>query len=372
MIYRYRLEPHYFWIAAGIAVAILYGSFFPFGFYLHRDPRGPIGVLLDSGLRPSSQDDVVANIFLFIPFGFFVAYAFPRRILPATLAGFALSLFVELFQFYDVGRVQAISDVYCNTFGALVGSAAAAAAWRRTFSIYLTLLLFCWLGSRWYPASPALPSIRMGPVLVVSSLPALDLFRFFTAWFAVGLMLEAFYGAARSRVALPLLLAISLVLRACAAYVDAAEVLGGAAATLLWSGVLWRLRARATVAAALFVILVILLALAPFRFLAVPRAFGWLPFRSFLETSTDTAIRVFFEKAFYYGGMIWLLVRAGLPIGAVAAGGAVLVFGLRLLQVYLPGRSAEITDATLLLMLAAMMKLTSLADASFRGRGKTR
>jgi hypothetical protein len=111
----------------------------------------------------------------------------------------------------------------------------------------------------------------------------------------------------------------------------------------------------------LFVALIVLLALAPFHFSAVPREFGWVPFVGFLGAPELAAIRVFFEKGFLYGGLIWLLVRAGFSIGAAAALGALLVFSLRLFQVYLPDRSAEITDAVLLLMLAATMKLIALA-----------
>jgi hypothetical protein len=133
------------------------------------------------------------------------------------------------------------------------------------------------------------------------------------------------------------------------------------AAALLWSGLLSRVHARAKIAAVLFVALVVLLAVAPFHFSSIPRAFEWVPFRGFLVAPPSTAIRVFFEKAFLYGGLIWLLARAGLSIGAATASGAILVFALRLLQVYLPARSAEITDTLLLLMLAAMMKLISLA-----------
>ena len=175
-------------------------------------------------------------------------------------------------------------------------------------------------------------------------------------------MIETLAGALRSRVALPLCLVITLLVRAVVAYIEPAELAGGAAAALLWSTMLFRVRTRAGIVAAFFGALITLLALAPFHFSLTPRPFGWIPFRSFLESPTQTALRVFFEKAFYYGGLIWLLARAGLSIGAAAAMGSSLVFGLRLLQVYLPGRSAEITDACLLLMLAAMMKLTSLAE----------
>lgn len=352
------IESHFAWIAAGIALAILYGSFYPFGFYLHHDSRGPVGVLLASGFRPASHDDVVQNILLYIPFGFFAACALQRRTLAAilggTVAGFALSLFVELAQFYDAGRYQEITDVCSNSLGSLLGACAAAAVRRRVSSLYLALLLACWFGSRAYPAPPA------------ALIPPLDLLRYFAAWLAVGLMLEALAAGSRSRVVLPIFLCVTLLVRSLAIHVEPAELAGGAAAALLWCGFLWRIEARAKVVATVFVAVVVLLALAPFHFSSVAREFNWVPFAGFLKAPPDTAIRVFFEKAFLYGGMTSLLVLAGFSIGASAAFGAALVFGLRLIQVYLPGRSAEITDVILLLMLAAMMKLIALGELKTR------
>jgi VanZ family protein len=354
---RQRLEPHYAWIALAIAAAILYGSFYPFGFYLHHDPRGPVGVLLDSGLRPSTRGDVISNILLYLPFGFFLTYAIAKRTLTsaalATAAGFALSLFVELSQFYFIGRAQELSDVYSNTAGALLGASLAAAARHRLSSPYLALLLTCWIGYRCYPAPPLVRASAFAPM---------DLLLFFSGWLAVGLMIEALCGESRGRVALPSLLAGSLLVRAFAVDIEPAEIAGGVAAALLWSGLLWRIRVRAAVVAGLFVALVVLLALQPFHFSTPARSFGWVPFRGFLVSPIDNAIRTFFQKAYLYGGMVWLLVRAGWSAAAATAFGAMLVFCLRLLQVYLPGRSAEITDAILLLMLAAMMKLVSLAQ----------
>ncbi len=342
----------------GIAVAILYGSFYPFGFYLHHDSRGPVGVLLASGLRPASRDDVVQNILLYIPLGFFAACAIERRTLAAivggTLAGFALSLFVELAQFYDAGRFQELTDICSNSLGALLGACVATGVRRRVSSLYLALLLACWAASRVYPAAP------------VSGILALDLFRYFVAWLAVGLMMEGLAGRSRSRVGLPVFLGAVLAVRALAVHVEPAEIAGGGAAALLWSGFLWRVEVRARIVAAVFVTAVVLLALAPFHFSGVAREFSWVPFAGFLAAPPDTAIRVFFEKAFLYGSMTWLLVRAGFSVEVSAAFGGVLVFGLRLLQVYLPGRSAEITDVILLLMLAAMMKLIALGELEIR------
>jgi glycopeptide antibiotics resistance protein len=296
---------------------------------------------------------VVANVLLYLPLGFFAACALEMPIFAAlacaTLGGFALSLFVEVFQFYAVGHVQSLADIGSNTSGALLGAAAGIWARRRLSSVSLGLLLACWLASRWYPVSSA------------SSLPLLDLFRFFVAWLTVGWMLEALWGLNRSRFLLPLFLCVSLTVRAIAVNIEPAEILGGATAALLWCIVLWRRPERVRIAATLIVTLVVLLALAPFRFSAPTHAFGWIPFAGFLDAGRETAIRVFFEKVFFYGSMIALLVRAGFSYGAAAAFGGTLVFCLRMIQVYLPGRSAEITDATLVLMLAAMMKMVSLA-----------
>ena len=59
------------------------------------------------------------------------------------------------------------------------------------------------------------------------------------------------------------------------------------------------------------------------------------------------------------GCLVWLIARAGGSWAFAWASAGVLVFGLRLSQVYLPGRSAEITDVVLLLIVAAIMKLMS-------------
>jgi hypothetical protein len=67
---------------------------------------------------------------------------------------------------------------------------------------------------------------------------------------------------------------------------------------------------------------------------------------------------------------VWVLARAGLKHGrAMVAAGWVLA--LRVAQTYLPGRSAEITDAIMVLGLAGVMKLLAESadsgDAQFRG-----
>jgi VanZ family protein len=76
-----------------------------------------------------------------------------------------------------------------------------------------------------------------------------------------------------------------------------------------------------------------------------------------MRGSLELNVRSFFEKVFTYGAFIWLMTRAGVTLMAATLFGGVLVFGVRLAQVYLPGRSAEITDVIILVAAAAVMRL---------------
>jgi hypothetical protein len=207
------------------------------------------------------------------------------------------------------------------------------------------------------------------PLLFAPSLPGLALYRHTVGWLAIALLLEALVGVERSR--LVFILFIPAVLFARILIVDItlspAEVVGGIIAALAWVGLLSRLRIRAILITLMFVGTVIVQSLDPFDFSATARPFGWIPFRSLVYGSNATNVSSFFEKAFTYGALTWLLVRSGCSLRTAALLGGSLVLCLRLAQVYLPGRSAEITDVFMLMILAAMMKLMS-EDPSGLGR----
>jgi hypothetical protein len=127
----------------------------------------------------------------------------------------------------------------------------------------------------------------------------------------------------------------------------------------VWAAFLWRWRARAGWIALLFAIHVTLEALRPFQFSQHAHRFSLVPFRSFLQASRASGIYSFFNKTFTYGVLIWSMVRAGWLLKNATTLAAGLVFILRIIQVYLPGRSAEITDTIMVLALAGLMKLVA-------------
>jgi hypothetical protein len=246
----------------------------------------------------------------------------------------------------------------------------------RPFAI---LLIACWLGNRLFPYFPAgdfrahWSSLR---TLLAAPVP-LDLYKQSVYWLAAAVMLDALFAPilksakstpesartsdlepVRSRVPLAVMVAAVAILRLflIGGTVSSAEIAGPLIAILAWTA-MSRLRHPAVIVAILFVVLVILQALDPFHFLAEPRQFGWIPFASFIDGPREGGVRVFFEKAFTYGTLVWLPVRAGVSFPIASIAGAALVFCLRLAQVFLPGRSAEITDAVMVLMMAGLLFL---------------
>jgi hypothetical protein len=133
------------------------------------------------------------------------------------------------------------------------------------------------------------------------------------------------------------------------------DVIGAVAAYLLWLKLRRSWLPAATAVA--FVALVVMARLAPFTFSAPPHAFGWVPFASFMRGSLGVAIQAFCEKFFQYGGLIWLLRQIGFRTDSATAITAAVLFATGWAERYLPGRSAEITDAAMALVIGGAFAL---------------
>ena len=74
--------------------------------------------------HPLALFDIVANVLLFVPFGYFLVRALPRRsrAWARTLAlAAALSASVECFQVYSHHRMPSTTDILTNVLGAGLG-----------------------------------------------------------------------------------------------------------------------------------------------------------------------------------------------------------------------------------------------------------
>jgi VanZ family protein len=368
------------WLIPVIMMAvILYGSLYPFEFRIPPNGIGPLPTFLRTWHEPPGRGDVLANILLYMPLGFFVRLGFRRGVhldvalFLSVLAGSLLSLSIELTQYYDATRITAVSDWYSNTLGTVLGAIAARAV-GTGFRVPLvgevsgrpipTLLILAWLSYRMYPYVPTIDLHKywdaLKPIVLTPSLSAYDLFRQTAIWLTLYALIEAIVGHRRSALlAWPFAIAvlcakvliISLGLRM-------AELAGASLAFVVWCVLLMvPVRPRAGIAVLVLSAYVAAQRLEPFEFQAIAHPFGWIPFQGFMHGSVQVDTLVFLEKFFLYGSMLYLLGTAlgrRVPATVLVAS---LLFATSWAEIYLPFRSAEITDGLMALMLAVIFAL---------------
>ncbi len=369
---RLRFDPGFVLVSIAIVAVIVHGSLFPYAFRIPPGSASAIGTLLGSWAQPpSSFGDLVANILLYMPLGFFgvLALRAPQRLLAVTVFGLLLCTTIELAQFYDEGRVTNMSDVYLNTLGTWLGGFAGAAVGEEGQRVLpralrgqpvACLLLVALLGYRLFPFVPVIDLHKylhaLKPVVLRPSFAPWPIFHYFVLWLTVCYLVAAIIGRRFAGVAILLFAAFVFGARIAIANLDVTlpEIIGALSALAVWFALLSRSRAAAPGVAALLCATIIAVRLAPFDFEAMSRPFGWVPFGSYLGGSLNVNIVSFLEKFFLYGSLIWIGREAGLRILMATGATAGLLLATSLAETHLPGRSAEITDAVMALLIGAI------------------
>lgn len=70
---------------------------------------------------PQFRREILGNIFLFIPFGFFLTFVLDTDLLETTLIGLGVSIIIEYIQYYFCLGLCELDDVFHNTLGTLIG-----------------------------------------------------------------------------------------------------------------------------------------------------------------------------------------------------------------------------------------------------------
>jgi hypothetical protein len=107
--------------------------------------------------------------------------------------------------------------------------------------------------------------------------------------------------------------------------------------------------------------------LEPFSWSQAPGRFAWIPFAGSLEAEPAAGLTVLLQKGFRYGAAVWLLCLAGVPARWAAGGVATVLAGVELAQTHLPGRTAEITDPLIALLMAWGFNQLSRRDSKPSG-----
>jgi len=377
------------WLLAIVVFLILYGSLFPFRF----EGAGPASLAELLARLPwarTTRSDIAANILLYLPFGACLAWMLAPRLggaLALALAvalGALLSTTVEVVQMFELRRVSSLADIAYNTAGSALGAALALAlrsagtSLRRhpleqvlTHPIAAALVLL-WVGFRLVPFSPiATPAqwlTSLEPLWRGSWWQPWETLCWLVPWLVVGQAVSTLSrGGSGLRPLLLVMLAVTIGLVALGGKQLLPAELAAMALAVVMTGLLarlggpWAAGLLALALAALFAVN----GLAPFNFGLDRDSFGWVPFAESLLRYRSTNLPDMLGRCFTYGALVWLLARTGRsPLGATLLAGG-LVLAVEILQIWLPGKTADITDP---LLVAAAGGLLALFEGSPRAR----
>lgn len=352
------------WIAF-IVVATL-GSIYPFDFGMPAFPGQALADFLRSCCGTPGRGDLVGNVLLFLPFGFFGLLAMPasgarRRSAELLALGVLFALVLQILQIFLPSRDENLQDVVWNSAGTLAGILFAGVVRRlsppvESNAIGLAtapiVLAGIWLTYRLMPFVPSLDwqliKDSMRPLLAMR-IQTGPLIQDTVAW----LVFFHLLGIARPdlplhRWFLPIVASVlSLEILIVDNSVDLSDLAGAAIALVAWFGIRGLVAARDAILAGLVLAALLVMSLTPFTMRATPATFQWLPFHGFLGGSMSINAQAAAYKIFFFGSLLLLLNRLAVP--AVAGGAAVFVFALsvEIAQLYLGGHTAEITDPLL-------------------------
>lgn len=387
------------WLTAAVIALIAYGSLYPFNLKPGVE-SGLLEALSQLSWARAGRGDRISNVLLYLPLGFCLYLWFEGRfgrvpgVAFATLLGSLLSFVIEVAQVYVSSRVPSLTDLTLNAGGTLLGAVGGMGWTGLSHLMHLptraekptrdpgaALLIGLWLAWRFAPFVPQLDLGKLKAALRPLFDPTFDFVSvlvFLTCWLVVNQAVAALVSRPRRLETLLLLIAAVLIGRLLVAsqtFVPA-ELL--ALLLLLPMVVLMhRLRPRprrATLVLAV-VALLIIQELAPFNFSRQGARFDFWPFLAFVDGGWDLQTVDWvqlFGKLFLYGAMLWVVREWGASTDFAFGVMLTIATVIELLQIWLPGEHASITDPLLALVIGLVFRSLYRRARPRRFAGATR
>ncbi|HSV50844.1 MAG TPA: VanZ family protein [Burkholderiaceae bacterium] len=371
-----------------VVTLIFYGSFFPFTYVPHVPTRGDLVHLFLVWPARVSAVDAAGNLLLFVPLGLCIPAGSPARWRWSLwlAGGIAFAWGLQYLQFWFPSRDPTASDAWFNTAGILLGIALAARA--RFFvrahvqSLALasplwpvaSVLMLLWLAYRWFPLVPTLDvdNLRhaLRPLLLRPRWEGGRVLHDTAAWLFWFLLLRhsPWHGIS-SRVAGAFAVAVLLIEPIFwQSVVSLSNVVGLLLALVLRP---WFTRDPAAARRVLVMLLasIVVSGLTPWPRAGPPQPFMWMPFAGLLNGNMLGNTAALIEKCYLYGGVVLLLGQIGLRLpvaGLLLASG---LWGIEWLQRWSPGRTPEMTDPLLALLLGMIFQTALAAKFAAPGAG---
>ena len=367
-----------FRILSLLAVLIAYGSLYPFNFTVPEPHAAAWVRLFNDWSLITSKGDMLGNVALFVPFGFAGVFAVPAqphpplRVTTLALLSLALATALQIAQIYFPPRTPALADVVWNMVGTGIGIVAGLSlrahfrlrwrTWQRAYTIPLSLIVL-WIAAELLPLVPSLDlqSIKDSlKALLRLHMSPLDVLWHASGVLLAGRALTAIFGTARALQWLGVLVAVVIAGKVLVVtrVLNASTLVGFAVGYGVWrfvSGSKQPWRSEVVVLAALLAAYT-LKALEPFELRPVPAAFSWVPFAGMLQGSMLINAEVLIESVFFFAGLLGLIRMQGSGVGVSSVVLALWVAALEALQMYIVGRSPDITEPLLVLLVGQILR----------------
>lgn len=286
-------------------------------------------------------------------------------VLGTIALGTVLSAGIEMAQLFTPRRVCSAVDLVTNIAGSTLGVFAgaifrqlsdlpAAGLRFRLRDRSALALLFCWVSFLIFPFYPDLwlNSWRAKFAAFVH-LPAagpVSILMNAAEWFAAGRLLFAAGAGSPFRWLCVLFLLVPIQFGIINHSPGAADFAAAVLAALLFR--FFGMGPRADLLAGIALLITLTLSgLAPYQWSGPAQEFSWIPFGGLLGSESQNALSVLLRKVFRYGSSIWLLHRAGFSLIRAMAIVVPVLAGIEILQRWIPGHVAEVTDPVLALLL---------------------
>jgi len=372
------------WIWLAVVALIAYGSLYPFNFIFDGKHPNPKSALLALSWARAGKADQVRNIILYLPFGFCLMLWLRGRVpvlfgvVMATMAGAVCSLFIELAQVYLFIRVPSWLDVSLNAFGALLG-AVFGLVWRQLSGlVYLPpntrreaadrsalVVIVSWVLWRLAPLDLNFSLTRFKQALLPLinwQIDWLDVGHWLVLWLVVAQAVYGFAQRARSNEVLLSVMAVVFLGRMSLVTppFSSAELL--ALLLLLPTLVLLHRFLSAPQRWVVFIPLALMFVqsyLTPWQFGSAESQFDFWPFMAWIQQGMPVDPEPLLHTLFAFSAMIWLLKDVGLPMRHAWWSVTALVLLLEIVQLWMPGRHASITDPALAFLTGWLMHVVS-------------
>ncbi|WP_417319450.1 VanZ family protein [Emcibacter sp.] len=353
-------------------LAIIYGSVFPFGFDFGRWTGTGIDALFATWNRFGSLGDILGNIALFLPFGFFGEALCRKKTnrraarLWLILGGFVLAAGLQFLQIMIPRRVPELTDVLWNMLGIFLGLWAFGLGRKHIPEVHLEarkimpaslLLLFAI-----FLFAPFVPTIdlqeiknSLKPIFFAQSIRIDYVLLYFTVWLLFAhFARNLFDRPVLKNHSLPLMFFLSLGIRIFITrnYLSLEELLAGPAAILIWYIGLRNTAKPEKILAWLIVGGLLYKDLTPLDYgLSVGRGFMMIPFVGFLAGDILSNLATLSARLYLYGALVVLMRDLHFSYRKCGVLLLVLTGGSEFLQVFNPHHYAEITNPLIALLM---------------------